>query len=197
MNQWFSTWFVAELRAKAAGERKLAALRQLGRKIVNKRLPSSFQNSEGHQVEDQSRWGEILAVSREGSGSGECARRSRAVVLRGELSLEKLQEAMKLVKPNVATGRDNVPGTILHFLPETTQILLINAVVERLAGREDAHVKGWAETDICLVPKKGDISMLSNWRPISLFPLCTNCTSSACGRCWTRNSDRSQISCLG
>ena len=36
--------------------------------------------------------------------------------------------------------------------------------------REDAHVKGWAEFDICLVPKKGDISKLSNWRPISLVP---------------------------
>ena len=77
---------------------------------------------------------------------------------RGELSYEEFQEAMKLVKPNVATGRDNVPGTILRFLPETTQILLYHAVVERLAGREDTHVKDWAEFDVCLVPKKVDIS---------------------------------------
>ena len=55
-------------------------------------------------------------------------------------------------------------------MPESVQNQLYRAIVERLAGREDAHVKGWAELDICLVPKKGDISKLSNWRPISLVP---------------------------
>ena len=84
-----------------------------------------------------------------------------------ELSFEDFLEVLRLVKPNVATGRDNVPGTILRFLPESVQNQLYRAIVERLAGREYAHVKGWAEFDICLVPKKGDISKLSNWRPIS------------------------------
>ena len=37
-----------------------------------------------------------------------------------ELSFEEFQEAMKLVKLNIATGRDNVPGTILHLLFEAT-----------------------------------------------------------------------------
>ena len=87
-----------------------------------------------------------------------------------ELSFEEFLEVLRLVKPNVATGRDNVPGTILRFLPESVQNQLYRAIVERLAGREDAHVRGWAEFDICLVPKKGDISKLSNWRPISLVP---------------------------
>ena len=87
-----------------------------------------------------------------------------------ELSFEEFLDVLSLVKPNVATGRDNVPGTILRFLPESVQNQLYRAIVERLAGREDAHVKGWAEFDICLVPKKGDISKLSNWRPISLVP---------------------------
>ena len=86
------------------------------------------------------------------------------------LSCEEFQEAMRLVKPDVATGRDNVPGTILRFLPETTQVRLYHAVVERLAGQEDTHVKDWAEFDVCLVPKKGDISYISRWRPTSLVP---------------------------
>ena len=59
-----------------------------------------------------------------------------------------------MVKPDVATGRDNVPGSILCFLPEITQTRLYYAVVERLAGRENAHIKDWAEFDVCLVPKK-------------------------------------------
>ena len=60
---------------------------------------------------------------------------------------------MSLVKPDVATGRDNVLGTTLRFLPEITQVRLYQAVIERLAGREDAHVKDWAEFDVCLVPE--------------------------------------------
>ena len=47
-----------------------------------------------------------------------------------------------------------MPGSILRFLPELTQIRLYYAVVERLAGREDGHIKDWAEFDVCLVPKK-------------------------------------------
>ena len=60
-----------------------------------------------------------------------------------ELSFEEFQEVLMLVKPNVAMGRDNVPGTILLFLPGSVQIQLYSAIVERLAGREDAHVKSW------------------------------------------------------
>ena len=70
------------------------------------------------------------------------------------LSYEEFQEAMRMVKPDVATGRDNVPGSILRFLPEITQTRLYYAVVERLAGREDADIKDWAEFDVCLVPKR-------------------------------------------
>ena len=75
---------------------------------------------------------------------------------------------MELVISNVATGRDNVSGTILRLFPEATKVLLYNAEVERLSGREDSHVKDWAKFDVCLGPKKGDISYLSRWRPI--FP---------------------------
>ena len=39
-----------------------------------------------------------------------------------------------------------------------------------MVGREDAHVKDWAEFGVCLVSKNGDISWLSHWRPISLVP---------------------------
>ena len=87
-----------------------------------------------------------------------------------KLSFEEFLEVLRQVKPNVATSRDNVPGTIVRFLPESVQNQLYRAIVERLAGREDAHVRGWAEFDICLVPKKGDVSKLSNCRPISLDP---------------------------
>ena len=79
-------------------------------------------------------------------------------------------EAFELVKPNVATGRDNIPDSVLRLRLENARSRLYCAVVERLAGREDEHVRNWAELDVCLVPKKGDISNLGRWRPISLVP---------------------------
>ena len=77
-----------------------------------------------------------------------------------------------MVKPNVAMGRDHVPGRIVLLLHEATKVLLDNAVVDRPAGREDTHVKDWAEFDVCLVPKRGDISYFSRspW-PSTLFKL--------------------------
>ena len=52
--------FVNELRMKVASERMLAALRVVGGKNVNKRLPSAFRNAEGHPVVDQSCWGNLI-----------------------------------------------------------------------------------------------------------------------------------------
>ena len=51
---------VNDLRMKVVSERKLAALRLLGRKNVNKRLPSALRNAEGHPVEDQICWGSLI-----------------------------------------------------------------------------------------------------------------------------------------
>ena len=168
---------VNELRMKVASERKLAALCLLGGKNVNKRLPSALRNAEGHPVEDQSCWESLIhqhfgrKFRRENVQKPETTRvfwkmKVWEALQRGqnpeELSFEEFLEVLRLVKPNVATGRDTVPGTILRFLPESVQNQLYRAIVERLAGREDAHVKGWAEFDICLVPKEGDISKLSN-----------------------------------
>ena len=176
---------VNELRGKVANERKLESLRTLGGKSVNKRLPAGLRNSEGLLVEDQSRWGEMIhehfggKFRRDNVQRPEATRalwksRVRWAQRHGqkpeELSFEEFVEVLSLVKPNVATGRDNVPGTILRFLPESVQNQLYRAIVDRLSGREDAHVHSWAEFDICLVPKKGDITKLSNWRPISLVP---------------------------
>ena len=104
---------------------------------------------------------------------------------------------MRMVKLDVATGRDNVPGSILRFLPEITQTRLYYALVERLAGREDAHIKDWAEFDVCLVPKKETSRTLTDGDPSPWFPPCTNCMRFACGKCWIKNLNRFRVSCLG
>ena len=112
-----------------------------------------------------------------------------------ELSFEEFREVLSLVKPNVATGRDNVPGTIVRFLPESVLNQLYRATVDRLSGREDAHVHSWAEFDICLVPKKGAFLCCATGVRFPWFLRCTKCMKCACGRFWIRNSDRFRVSC--
>ena len=51
---WRRKRFVAELR------RRLASLRRLISKVISKRLPNSLRDGESQQVEDQSRWGDIV-----------------------------------------------------------------------------------------------------------------------------------------
>ena len=103
----------------------------------------------------------------------------------GGLSYTEFFEASELIKVNVATGRDNIPGSVLRLLPEKVRRRLYCAEVERLAGREEEHVKGWAECDVCLVPKKRDVSYLGS-----------SCLRCACGGCWTRSSGHSLATCL-
>ena len=176
---------VNELRREVVSERKLETLRTLRGKSVNKRLPVGHRDPEGQLVKDQSCWGRLIhehfgakfrrvaVQSHEATRALWKARLRRAQQL-GEkfedLSFDEFREVLLLVKPNVATGRDNIPGTIVRFLPEFVLNQLYRAIADRLSGREDAWVHGWAEFDICLVPKKGDISRLCNWRPISLVP---------------------------
>ena len=139
---------VSELRVKVASERKLATLRVIGGKNVNKRLPSALRNAEGQPVEDQSCWGSLIhehfggKFHRENVQKPETTRvfwkmKVREAQQRGqnpeELSFEEFLEVLSLVEPNVATGRDNVPGTILRFLPGSVQNQLYRAIVERLA----------------------------------------------------------------
>ena len=202
-----------ELRGKVASERKLVALRTLGGKSVNKRLPDGLRNPEGLLVKDQSCWGSLIHEHFGGNFRRDNVQRPEVTRAQWksrvchaqqhgqrpeELSFEEFREVLSLVKPNVATGRDNVPGTIVRFLPESVLNQLYRAIVDRLSGREDAHVHSWAEFDICLVPKKGDISKLCNWRPISLVPtLYTKCMKCACGRFWIKNSDRFRVSWWG
>ena len=101
---------------------------------MNKRLPAGLRNPEGLLVKDQSCWGDLIhehfggkfrrvnVQSHEATRALWKARLCRAQQLGEkpeELSFEEFKEVLGLVKPNVATGRDNVPGTIVRFLPES------------------------------------------------------------------------------
>ena len=61
---------VAELRIKVVSERKLAALRLHGRKNVNRRLPSSLRNTEGHPVAHDDFRETCVAIKTRSRGQG-------------------------------------------------------------------------------------------------------------------------------
>ena len=143
---------VNELRMKVASERKLED-QSCWRSLIHEHFGKKFRRENVQKPETTRAFWNMKVW--EALQRGQYPK---------ELSFEEFLEVLRLVKPNVATGRDNVPGTILRFLRG------YSAIVQRLARREDAHVRSWTEFDICFVPKKGDISKLSNWRPISLVP---------------------------
>ena len=176
---------VVDSKAQLSAERKLATVRRLCGKFVNMRHPSFLRNADGSRVEDQSLWGGIVSehfMKKFHCSDAVCPDAIRELwrlrvngALRrghspGQLRYAEFCEAFELIKVNVATSRDNIPGSVLRLLPVKVRRRLYCAVVERLAGREDEHVKDWAGYDVCLVPEKGDISFLGRWRPISLVP---------------------------
>ena len=191
-------------------ERKLETLRTLGGKSVNKRLPDGLRNPEGVLVKDQSCWGNMIhehfgAKFRRDNAQSHGATRAlwkarlrRAQQLGekpGELSFEEFKEVLGLVKPKVATGRDNVPGTIVRFLLESVLNQLYRAIVDRLSGREDAHVHRAGRNLIFVwFRRKVTFQGYPTGAQFRWYLHCTRCMKYACGRCWTKNSDRFRTS---
>ncbi|KAG1455259.1 hypothetical protein G6F55_007172 [Rhizopus delemar] len=81
--------------------------------------------------------------------------------------LEQVKRTLKVSSP----GKDGLSYVFLNLIfqyPKYTELLL-HVYNDALFGR--LFPKSWLETCICLLPKKGDLSLLTNWQPIIL----TNC----------------------
>jgi hypothetical protein len=84
-------------------------------------------------------------------------------------TLEDIQEGSYRSPHKSSPGPDGIPYEILTVLLQhpATGKLALQVYNEALAlGRFPAS---WLETCMILLPKKGDLSQLSNWRPISLI----------------------------
>ena len=198
---------VNELRREVVSERKLETLRTLRGKSVNKRLPVGHRDPEGQLVKDQSCWGTLIhehfgakfrrvaVQSHEATRALWKARLRRAQQLGENLKIYRSMnsgEVLLLVKPNVATGRDNIPGTIVRFLPEFVLNQLYRAIADRLSvGRMPGFTAGqnsisvWSRRKVTF--RGCVIGILFRW-----FPHCTKCMKCVCGRFWTKISDHSE-----
>jgi hypothetical protein len=66
-------------------------------------------------------------------------------------------------------GTDGLPYEMLTLLLDHHETALLAVKVYNAALSEGIFPASWLTTCMCLLPKKGDLSLLKNWRPISLI----------------------------
>ncbi|KAG1442024.1 hypothetical protein G6F46_013174 [Rhizopus delemar] len=79
--------------------------------------------------------------------------------------LEQVKRTPKVSRP----GKDGLSYVFFNLIfqhPKYNELLL-RVYNDALSGR--LFPKSWLETCICLLPKKGDLRLLTNWRPITLI----------------------------
>ncbi|KAL6480711.1 hypothetical protein MHYP_G00117440 [Metynnis hypsauchen] len=97
--------------------------------------------------------------------------RESAAVLDAELSLEELHEALQGMENGQAAGIDGLP---VEFYKAFWSVLGQDVLsVLRSSICEGILPLSCRRAVLTLLPKKGDLTELNNWRPVSL--LCTDC----------------------
>lgn len=94
---------------------------------------------------------------------------SDCALLESLLTLHDLADAVKRSPKSSSSGLDVFPYSILSLLfnHELYTDLLSNVYNEALQWA--IYPASWMETCLCLLPKKGDLTMLTNWRPIAVI----------------------------
>jgi hypothetical protein len=84
-----------------------------------------------------------------------------------EFSLGELDEAMKEAKSATASGPDGIGNAVLKKIWQYIRVPLKNYA--NYCIEKGALTDNFRTASIKLIPKKGDISRINNWRPISLL----------------------------
>jgi hypothetical protein len=83
-------------------------------------------------------------------------------------TLEEIQLACYSPPKQSSPGMDGLPYDILRLiLTDPNASALITTIYNQ--ALDNVFPSSWQETCVTLLPKKGDLSLLSNWRPISLI----------------------------
>ncbi|KAL0087210.1 hypothetical protein J3Q64DRAFT_1638524 [Phycomyces blakesleeanus] len=90
-------------------------------------------------------------------------------ILLQDFTLLDIQEGVSCSPRQSSSGTDGLPYEMLKLL--FTHLLYSSLIVKvyKNALQEVAFPTSWSDTCMTLLPKKGNLSDLANWRPISLI----------------------------
>ena len=175
-------------KMRVSAERKRAQLTKSSSTTTGgRRLPKALRNPEGVAVEDQSQWPALISahiqdkyddVEWDAAQMDMLLKRWEALAdarrvdgLPGPtLSYEEFEQCLDMVRPDAAPGRDGVPGSLLQLMGCDERRHVYRAISDRISGRDKSRITKWSDFVVLLVPKKGDLTWLSKWRPICLVP---------------------------
>ena len=94
---------------------------------------------------------------------------SEAEAMTRLLTLQEIQEGSKRSPRRSSPGCDGIPYEILSLVFQHPLYATLVTQIYNDALTESLIPASWHETCVSLLPKKGDLTLLSNWRPISLI----------------------------
>lgn len=86
-----------------------------------------------------------------------------------EFTIEDLQSASKRAPKQSSPGPDGLPYSTWFLVFKHPRYYDLACKVYNLALQEGIYPSSWQDTCVTLLPKKGDLQSLRNWRPISLI----------------------------
>ena len=85
----------------------------------------------------------------------------------GEFTYEEMTVAVKTLKMSSAPGPDGIPAKILKLMWKFIKIPLTNTINGHLNRKQLPD--DYLTAKLRLIPKKGDSTLMKNWRPITVL----------------------------
>eukprot|EP00979_Chaetoceros_neogracilis_P006568 scaffold1338_cov272-Chaetoceros_neogracile.AAC.26 len=84
------------------------------------------------------------------------------------ISLDELKDALKRAKNRKSPGSNGIPIEMYKLLDDENLISVLD-ILNKYFTDPDYDIPDWHDVTLKLLPKKGDLSLPKNYRPISLL----------------------------
>eukprot|EP01138_Halocafeteria_seosinensis_P001156 gb/GECG01001182.1/.p1 GENE.gb/GECG01001182.1/~~gb/GECG01001182.1/.p1 ORF type:complete len:791 (+),score=62.57 gb/GECG01001182.1/:1-2373(+) len=94
--------------------------------------------------------------------------------LNADISADELSRCLRKMKKRKAPGRDGIPAEFLQLCMVDSSSSMFRAIL-RVCNRvwTSGYIpESWSDSIIISIPKKGDLTLMSNYRGISLMTVC-------------------------
>jgi exonuclease III len=96
------------------------------------------------------------------------------------ISLDELKDALKRAKNRKSPGSNGIPIEMYKLLDDENLISVLD-ILNKYFTDPDYDIPDWHDVTLKLLPKKGDLSLPKNYRPISLLDVLSKILSSILG----------------